>query len=108
MDRKITKEEAIALHRQMWSDMKDAIGNRPGSYARMEFKRRWCEINGYEGVCADCFLCEYVEQNVDLSRAKGGCQSVCPIDWGKGCMRGDVRYSSSPISEILALPERGM
>lgn len=103
MDRKITKEAAIALHRQMWSDMKDALGNRPGSYARMEFKRRWCEINGYEDVCADCFLCEYVEQN---KSTKGGCPSACPIDWGKGCMRGDVKYSSSPISEILALPER--
>lgn len=106
MDRKITKEAAIALHRQMWSDMKDALGNRPGSYARIHFKRSWCETHGYDGVMADCFLCEYVEQNVDLSPIKS-CTSVCPIDWGKGCMRGDVRYSSSPISEILALPERG-
>lgn len=101
MERDLTREEAIALHRQMWSDMKDALGNRPEGYARIHFKKRWCEKHGYEGVFADCFLCEYVEKH-----GKGDCLN-CLIEWGKeGCMRGSVVFSRSPIDKILALPER--
>lgn len=103
MERDLTIEEAVSLHRQMWSDMKAALGNRPEGFARVVYKQKWCEEHGYEDVYADCFLCEYVEKH-----GKGDCLN-CPIDWGEGdCMFGNVVFSRSPIDEILALPEREM
>ena len=111
MKRKLTREEALRLHRQMWSDMQKELGDDPSFGDRLVYKKRWCcEHFPDEKVHSDCFLCEYCEQIVlddDVC-----CSDDCIIDWrdpsGKNpdCCRGIVTYMDSPISVILALPER--
>ncbi len=100
----LTREKAIELHRQMWSDMQTALGDCPSHEERLEFEYRWCSSHTPRcNPLCNCYLCEYVMQ------AHIGCDD-CPIDWGTkdGCVSGkskiDFRYSS--ISKILALPER--
>ena len=96
---KLTREEAIRLHREMWSDMQAQLGNNPSMFDRMDFKARWC-IKHFPTVeiLNACFLCEYLARNSD------GCCEHCLIEWPDG--RCTSIYLTAPISEILALPER--
>lgn len=95
----LTRERAIELHRQMWSDMKRDLGDTPSFLSRTVYKSRWCEKHGFV-VINDCFLCEY------MGNLRLDC-SHCPIEWPGGCCDlGRVTYCYSPISEVLALPER--
>ena len=56
-----------------------------------------------EKIDNNCFLCEYAVRHYDTTPC-----NYCPINWGLGgCVAGNVSYDRSPISEILALPERG-
>lgn len=94
----LTRERALELHRQMWSDMQKTLGNDPAPWKRIHFKDTW--INEHfpnTVICNDCFLCEYVG-NEDLSCRR------CPIKWSNGYC-GNY-YLTASISEILALPER--
>lgn len=101
---KLTREEALRLHRQMWSEMKKELGNRPSFEERIGFEDRWCKSHtpGFNPFC-NCYLCEYVKQ---MHLGCGG----CPIEWGTkdGCVSGEskIDFRYSPISDILALPER--
>lgn len=98
---KLTREEALKLHRQMWSDMQKELGDCPSYEERKEFKHYWC-LDHTPGAIphSSCFLCEYMNQTDDIC-------SNCPINWGEGnCVGGEVNYRNSPISVILALPER--
>ena len=99
---KLTKEETIRLHRQMWSDMLEELGEYPSERDRSTFKEAWCVSHKYFDIGSNCFLCEYAEQeNLDCDE--------CIIDWSAlsekttNCYPGFL-YSS--ISDILALPER--
>lgn len=98
---KLTKEEAIRLYRQMWSDMLKELGIDPSSSDRIKYKRRWCETHGYE-IANDCFLCEYSDQ-------EGlGCDQ-CIIDWSQlhnGYTECYPSYLFCVLNRILALPER--
>ena len=107
MNLKLTKEKALELHRKMWSDMKDELGDCPSSRDRDIFKYNWCKEhfpndNDIENCC---FLCEYTRQRDE------NCNEGCLIRWSKyegiGCVLGEVNHHSSPISAILALPARG-
>ena len=104
---KLTKEEAIRLHRQMWTDMLKELGDNPSLTKRVLFKLHWCQLNGYDNIENSCFLCEYTSQ-------EGLDCDECPIDWtslyspsillkDNNC---DPGYIDSSISDILALPER--
>lgn len=94
----LTREKALELHRQMWSDMQKTIGDNPTPCKRVRFKDRWVHEHFPNAViCNDCFLCEYVN-NENL-----GCRN-CLIEWPKGYC-GNY-YLTAPISKILALPER--
>lgn len=95
---KLTKEEAIFYHRQMWSDMQKELGDNPKEIDRIHFKKDWvCNHFPEERIFNDCFLCEYT------SFKKLGCDK-CPIKWnGEYC---DNYHLEAPISKILALPER--
>ena len=101
----LTREKALKLHREMWTDMQEELGDCPDFCDRMMYKSRWCKKRfPKEEVSADCFLCEYVLQ------IASNC-SGCPINWGattcqKYHIRGSVDWRYSPISKILALPER--
>lgn len=104
---KLTKEQALEFHRWMWSDMQNILGDCPYSDEREDYKREWCkDCFPSEHISSCCFLCEYDDQFDDRSCAH------CPIDWSNGgedddsCIMGRFTYIMSPISEILALPER--
>lgn len=114
---KLTRERALELHRQMWRDMLAELGEtgkgeEPNIIrARSEFKKEWCE-NHLPGtpVLEDCILCEYARQErIRHDFQKPRCH-YCPINWGRipsfACENNGVVWSHSPISEILALPER--
>lgn len=98
--RKISKEEALSKHREMWTAMQETLGDCPSHRDRAIFKTKWCKEHN-EAVSLDCYLCEYTIKN------RLDCDS-CPIDWGNGsyCIDYRTNYKYSPISEILALPER--
>lgn len=109
---KLTKEDALRYHRQMWTDMQRKLGDKPAFIDRFIFKADW-HRNHFpkENIEADCFLCEYAKQFGDRGY-KQRCEH-CPIDWSNNgecysdtCVSGYYTYDESPISEILALPER--
>lgn len=94
---KLTRERALELHRQMWSDMQKTLGDDPVVWKRINFKDAWINEHFPNAViCNNCFLCEYVE-NENL-----GCRR-CPIKWPYGFC--GTYHLTEPISEILALPE---
>jgi len=104
---KLTKEQALELHRQMWSDMQNSLGDNPLADEREGYKQEWCEDHfPSEYISSYCFLCEYDDQFEDYF-----CRH-CPIDWSNGgedddsCTNGHFTYDMSPISDILALPVR--
>lgn len=44
----LTREKAVNLHRKMWTEMKEELGNTLGHHnygrnPRAEFKERWCK-----------------------------------------------------------------
>ena len=107
----LTREKALELHRQMWTDMQNDLGDEPSGRARARYKRNWLKNHFPELVAGDddysiirnnCFLCEYADEDY------GWCE--CPIAWPNGRCEddydeaGDWRYM--PISKLLALPER--
>ena len=118
----LTREEALKLHRQMWTEMQEKLGDCPSADDREDFKREWCREyfpNNY--INNHCFLCEYVSHHCCTKRL---CRK-CPIDWGSLSRDVDKDYTccadykgeieepdnaeiflAAPISEILALPER--
>ena len=108
----LTKQQALSLHQQMWSDMQRDLGDCPTHENRAMYKEKWITDHyPNEEIECRCFLCEYIKQlyNDDLTIQ---CRN-CPVDWGaisryfcceQGVSAVDWRYS--PISEILALPER--
>lgn len=98
----LTREKAIELFRQIWSDMKESLGDCPTWSDREDFKYRWCRSHTPEAMPEnDCYLCEYATQ-IDAD----DCTNGCPIDWGgSDCMNDKINYRYSPISKILALSE---
>lgn len=113
---KLTKEQALFYHRQMWSDMQRDLGDNPYWIQRMNYKKKWLikhfpelvDDKSYmfdrfgEIIRNNCFLCEYAGKEFE--------DCVCLIDWPYGKCEthldesADWRYM--PISELLALPER--
>lgn len=105
----LTKEKAINLFRQMWTDAQKELGDTPSLDERVSFKRDWCEEHfPGEYIAGHCFLCQY---GYDLGNLN--CCWGCPIDWPKDicgdpcCYKNsDMNWCESPISKFLALPER--
>ncbi len=116
MNKKLTREKAIKLHRKMWKDMQSELGDNPDYDERIAFKKKWVrEHFPNERVRSNCFLCEYTKYNDPLFHMGYGCDA-CPIAWNSSihpeCNPGawavddgnKVDYRYSPISVILALP----
>lgn len=112
----LTREEALRLHRWMWNDMKEALGDYPTDDERIKFKGEWCEEHfPNEEIYAHCFLCEYAKQ---VAQTDCGICHFCPIFWDteKGkcqsvrktnpTIKGESAYLVEPISWILSLKER--
>lgn len=118
MKRKLTKKEAVDLFRQMWTDMQTELGDCPEFEDRLRFKAIWCfRLFPNDYISHSCPLCEYAEQRRNkLGPARNMICDFCPIEWpfdpidgGVNCCMDDdgvINYIDSPISEILALPER--
>lgn len=105
----LTREQALKLHRQMWTDMQQELGDNPNSLERELYKRKWCrEHFPDENIRDCCFLCEYAHNKY---KSDGGfpCR-YCLIKWDCNyCFEGDSikkSYRNMPISQLLALPER--
>lgn len=112
----LTREQALKLHRQMWTDMQHDLGDCPMKRQRFNYKDEWTyEHFPDESIQYSCFLCEYADQHIKDS--DGLCEE-CPIIWpneneasddsGYFCCSGreSGRYYNMPISQLLALPER--
>lgn len=85
---KLDKDEAIRLHRQMWSDMAIAekeCGKTFIAVDRSAFKRDWLKKHGYSAVEHNCFLCEYAinQENDPESLVTPFYCDHCPLDWKK-------------------------
>ena len=107
---KLTKEKALELHRQMWTDMQEKLGDNPNRDARCTYKDEWIEEHfPNEDVLNDCFLCEYCanQQFSNRDNFDYGC-CKCPIDWPNGRCEDGIysTWYNMPISELLALYER--
>lgn len=114
MEELLTKERALELHRMMWEDMRDELGDNPLFHHRSLFKKDWCREHNFKDVDCSCFLCEYTTQ-------QGEWCGNCPLDWSSlritkdqdtiACCTDTYKngmgliYEVAPISEILALPE---
>lgn len=102
---KLTKEEAVRLFHEQWSDMQKELGDCPSPYARAMYKAIWCDRHfPEEKIQNSCFLCEYASQLVNWCKH-------CPIKWPLDdcCAHseyGGVHFMFDPISKILALPIR--
>ena len=113
---KLTREEALILHREMWREMKNKLGDAPAFLDRVRFKSKWCQNNFPDYTIEhSCFLCEFARyrDTEKYNNSITGCDcSICPIDWGNdndcGCEEGSINWKNSFISDILALPERIM
>ena len=106
---KLTKEEAVKLHRQMWGDMKAELGDNPSDEFRLKFKKDWCRRHfPNDAILNNCFLCEYIAglNSCDGDSTQIADCDMCPIVWPNETCYCIGYYYKAPISEILALPER--
>ena len=107
----LTRERALELHRQMWTDMRNELGDCPTKQQRHEYKRNWIvehfpelETDNCDVIRHNCFLCEYVNAEY------GYCE--CLVEWPEQwCEEGENEcdernWQYMPISDLLALPER--
>lgn len=131
---KLTREEALGLHRNMWESMRNKYGDNATVEERAGHKYRFTKEITDEPIDHFCFLCEYSKGAAEkllcgnLSR-EDYCE-FCPIDWRTEEERDEksdkyikpglpfvcqaneksgvekIDWRDSPISEILALPER--
>ena len=116
---KLSKKEAIKLHREMWTDMQEKLGDKANG-ERWLFKDYWCHEHFPNiNIKHNCLLCQYALQTAfkqldedDEWLGFNYCQ-FCPIDWPHEdnveeyfCEKGDITWDCSDISDILALPER--
>lgn len=109
----LTREKALELHRQMWSDMQKDLGDNPTRDERWQYKEDWIQAHfPNEHVYNLCFLCEYcANQQFSIRGDFDYDFCICPIEWPRGrCEEGwaddECRWDYMSISKLLALPER--
>lgn len=106
---KLTREKALKLHREMWTDMKTELGDNPPEESRLKFKEDWCGRHfPNDWISSNCFLCEYIDglNSCDEDSDRITDCDMCPIVWPNETCYHENYYYEAPISEILALPER--
>lgn len=82
MTEKLTREEAIRLHRAMWNWIADVIEGRQCVQCIPDLKREYIQIRTlYTNVDCDCFCCEFRLQNQNTIEDISYCH-LCPLDWG--------------------------
>lgn len=119
MNRKLTKENALRLHHQMWADMQKMLGDNPNPDERKKFKKEWCEkYFPNEDIMCHCFLCEYDKNKrrkndddckyclIEWNTNSNGYPDCCEMIYYKPWDCYEFYHLAAPISKILALPER--
>lgn len=82
---KLTKEEAIKRHRELWG----WLAENP-----MKEKRAWPGWERYDAALNDCFLCEYVlKSQKNDSNGLSSCD-YCPVEFDaiEGYSKGTIGY----------------
>lgn len=107
---RLTDAEILCLHKWMWTDMQQKLGNNPGPKERIKFKQGWCEEHH---VCVrhDCFLCEHAREGQYFLPICTNClvvwpDGICYSNQDNEILEGDSYYLNAPISDILDLPTR--
>ena len=59
--KKLTREEAIDLFHQQWTDMQKELGDCPSWVERAIYKTKWCNAHNFADS-NNCFLCEWAIQ----------------------------------------------
>lgn len=110
---KLTREQALSYHRQMWTDMQRDLGDYPTGGQRIQYINIWCvEHLPDDSIPESWFLCEYADQHIkDFDKPCEGCPIIWPNENEVNkffCCNGreNNRYYNMPISQLLALPER--
>lgn len=113
----ITPEQAIQGTIEMWSDMRDALGETPTAEQRFNFKHDWICEHGYKSIISprsrtsvtcNCFLCECAESQWYHAGFKHYRCNYCPICWPDysiditKCRSNILDYTRAPIPDILA------
>lgn len=102
--RKLTREEAVSLHRQMWNEIANLLHEGKHYTVVMEYKRQALYRLGisdalHEKPLNHCFCCEYSNQNGKVGDV--GCP-LCPLHWAdtdRPCMN-TCGHDDSPYSKF--------
>lgn len=131
----LTKQQAIALHKEMWEyihkkeiemELSGDIGPGARGVLRCNLKRDWIEDHGWENISLNCFLCSYDRQEQEkysnkrqekYFNKKSDCM-FCPCNWAKNptssdiirCCAAETEYNygidNSSALDIANLPPR--
>lgn len=115
--KKLSKEEAIRLHREMWEWIaeQEALNDICINYSnRVDLKIEWLQDHGFvpDTIMNECFLCEYAYQQSNVDRRKL-CR-YCPLIWTGSqtehymCEDGECDWRRSDANEIAHLAEKGL
>lgn len=78
MTEKLTREEAIRLHRAMWNWIADVIEREQCvqdiDFLKCKFTR---EITPCQSIICNCYCCEFACKNDIVDDC-----TLCPLDWG--------------------------
>jgi hypothetical protein len=121
-----TKEDAINLHKQMWSDMLKHEKETQQVFTpldKIRFKKEWCITYFGREISNNCILCEYAQYQ--LSQSNNQFEELdekirhcvfCPLSWGsnennliKGkslCENNVVDWRWNSITQIIDLKEK--
>lgn len=110
---KLTREEAIQKHRELWNWIADETERRQDFVSKEEY---YYEHPESIRPLSLCFCCQYVAERSDYILSD--CLALCPIKWETGCCensRGEYRewrraedwLEAAKYARIIAnLPER--
>lgn len=109
----LTDAEILCLHKWMWTDMQQKLGNNPGPKERMDFKFDWCEEH-HVLIRHNCFLCEHAGEDRFHCTNCTNClvmwpDYICYDNQSGGIPEeyyANSYYLNAPISDILNLPTR--
>lgn len=105
MEKKLSLEEAVRIHRNMWRFIQK-VEEREGKMGnRLLLKLQFCEQFGLE-LSSNCAFCEFDSQYADnCSHCPGLWDYLNPGRLGM-CMGSKINYKTSDAGEIANIPIR--
>ena len=110
---KLTREEAIRKHRELWNWIADETERQQDFVSKEEYYYEHPEVTQPLNLC---FCCQYVDERSDYNASD--CLALCPIKWKSGhCENFGTEYrewrhaedwlEAAKYARIIAnLPER--